>query len=157
MKIKFNIKKIFLFIGLLFPWLISGILFPYNDNFYSMLNIPSFALPGTIIGVIWIILYILIMISVYNVIKTTNIFKKNDYLYVLITNYVANQLFSFTFFYLMSPFLAFIMTTITFISSIFLYIETKNINKKASFYLIPYIIFSAYAFIVSLVVYIMNF
>lgn len=157
MKFKINIKDVLLFIGLLIPWLLSGILFPYNETFYEMLKLPSFVLPGSTIGTIWLILYTLITISLYKVIKTTNIFKNSDYLYILITNYLANQLFSFTFFYLMSPFLGFIMTTITFLSSIFLYIETKNINKKASYYLIPYIAFSAYALIVSLSVYIMNF
>lgn len=157
MKIKINFKNILLFVGLLIPWLISGIIFPYNNEFYSLLKLPSFVLPGNVIGIVWLILYVLITISLYKVIKVTNIFKNTDYLYVLVTNYLANQLFSFVFFYLMSPFLGFIMTTITFLSSIFLYIETKNINKKASYYLIPYIVFSAYALIVSLSVYIMNF
>ena len=154
---KNRIKNILSFILILLPWLISGILFPYNKDFYEALKIPSFALPGFIIGITWLVLYALISISIYIISKKINILKNNDYLYILITNYLANQLFSFTFFYLMSPFLAFIMTTITFISSIFFFIETKEINKKASFFLIPYIVFSSYAFIVSLSIYIMNF
>ena len=154
---KNKIKNIISFIIILLPWLISGIIFPYNEAFYKSLNIPKFALPGSVIGITWLVLYILISISIYIISKKINILKNNDYLYILITNYLANQLFSFAFFYLMSPFLAFVMTTITFISSIFFYIETKEINKKASYFLIPYIIFSAYAFVVSLSVYIMNF
>ena len=154
---KNKIKDIISFIIILFPWLISGILFPYNKEFYEALKIPSFALPGVVIGITWLVLYVLISISIYIISKKINILKNNDYLYILITNYLANQLFSFAFFYLMSPFLAFVMTTITFISSIFFFIETKEINKKASYFLIPYIIFSGYALIVSLSVYIMNF
>ncbi len=154
---KINVKNVLLFIGILIPWLISGLLFPYNNDFYSLLKLPPFILPRNLFGIVWIILYILITISIYKVIKKTNILKNSDYLYVLITNYLANQFFSFTFFYLMSPFLAFIMTSITFISSIFLYIETKNIDIKASYFLIPYIVFNFYALITSLTVYIMNF
>jgi len=154
---KNKIKDIISFIIILFPWLISGILFPYNKEFYEALKIPSFALPGVAIGITWLVLYVLISISIYIISKKINILKNNDYLYILITNYLANQLFSFAFFYLMSPFLAFVMTAITFISSIFFFIETKEINKKASYFLIPYIIFSGYALIVSLSVYIMNF
>jgi tryptophan-rich sensory protein len=154
---KNKIKDIISFIIILFPWLISGILFPYNKEFYEALKIPSFALPGVVIGITWLVLYVLISISIYIISKKINILKNNDYLYILITNYLANQLFSFAFFYLMSPFLAFVMTAITFISSIFFFIETKEINKKASYFLIPYIIFSGYALIVSLSVYIMNF
>lgn len=154
---KNKIKDIISFIIIMFPWLISGILFPYNKEFYEALKIPSFALPGVVIGITWLVLYVLISISIYIISKKINILKNNDYLYILITNYLANQLFSFAFFYLMSPFLAFVMTAITFISSIFFFIETKEINKKASYFLIPYIIFSGYALIVSLSVYIMNF
>ena len=154
---KNKIKDIISFIIILFPWLISGILFPYNKEFYEALKIPSFALPGVVIGITWLVLYVLISISIYIISKKINILKNNDYLYILITNYLANQLFSFAFFYLMSPFLAFVMTAITFISSIFFFIETKEINKKASYFLIPYTIFSGYALIVSLSVYIMNF
>lgn len=154
---KNKIKDIISFIIFLFPWLISGILFPYNKEFYEALKIPSFALPGVVIGITWLVLYVLISISIYIISKKINILKNNDYLYILITNYLANQLFSFAFFYLMSPFLAFVMTAITFISSIFFFIETKEINKKASYFLIPYIIFSGYALVVSLSVYIMNF
>ena len=154
---KNKIKDIISFIIILFPWLISGILFPYNKEFYEALKIPSFALPGVVIGITWLVLYVLISISIYIISKKINILKNNDYLYILIANYLANQLFSFAFFYLMSPFLAFVMTAITFISSIFFFIETKEINKKSSYFLIPYIIFSGYALIVSLSVYIMNF
>ena len=154
---KIKIKDALRYVIILLPWLISGIIFPYNKDFYETLKIPSFALPGFVIGITWLILYILISISIYIISKKINILKNNDYLYILITNYLANQLFSFAFFYLMSPFLAFVMTTITFISSIFFFIETKEINKKASYFLIPYIIFSSYAFIVSLSIYIMNF
>ena len=121
---KNKIKDIISFIIILFPWLISGILFPYNKEFYEALKIPSFALPGVVIGITWLVLYVLISISIYIISKKINILKNNDYLYILITNYLANQLFSFAFFYLMSPFLAFVMTAITFISSIFFFIET---------------------------------
>ena len=138
---KNKIKDIISFIIILFPWLISGILFPYNKEFYEALKIPSFALPGVVIGITWLVLYVLISISIYIISKKINILKNNDYLYILITNYLANQLFSFAFFYLMSPFLAFVMTAITFISSIFFFIETKEINKKASYFLIPYIVY----------------
>ena len=65
--------------------------------------------------------------------------------------------FPLFFFTLKSPFLGFIDTLIVFISSIYLYLETKNINKKASYYLIPYILYNTYALILSLTVYFMNF
>lgn len=154
---RFNFKNILLFIFILLFWFIGGFLFKYNKEFYESLNIPSFALPGNIISYIWIVMYILITISIYTTIKKENIFKNKDYFYVLLTNYLSNQAFPFAFFYLMSPFFGFVMTTIVFISSIYLFIETNKINKKGSYFLIPYIIYNLYAFILSLSVYVMNF
>lgn len=150
-------KKILRFIILLFPWLLSGIIFKVDLDYYNYLNLPGFVLPNKLISIIWIILYILITISIYKISINKNILKEKDYFYVLITNFLANSLFIYGFFYLKSPFFGFILTTITLISSIFLFIETKKLNKKASYYLIPYIVFNVYAFILSLSIYIMNF
>ncbi len=122
-----------------------------------MLNLPIFTLNNKIISIIWFIIYILITISIIFVYKKTNIFKNNDYLYILLTNYLSNQLFMYFFFKLMSPFLGFAVTTTTFLSSIFLYIETKKISLKASYFLIPYMFYGLYAFILMSTVYFMNF
>jgi tryptophan-rich sensory protein len=152
-----RIKSILLLLFILVLWLIGGFIFRYDSTYYSLLNIPTFALSPDAISTSWFILYILISISIFMMIMTINIFKNYDYLYVLITNYLANQLFPFMFFTLKSPFFGFIMTAITFISSIFLFIETKRINLRAALLLIPYIAFNIYALILSISVYIMNF
>lgn len=150
-------KKVLLFLIYFLPWLLSGLIFKYDANYYEMLNIPSIALPSKVISIIWVIIYILIAISIYKVNKEKNIFKESDYFYVLITNYIANQLFLYVFFNLKSPFFGFVITSVTFISTIFLFLESRKLNKKASCYLIPYGIYGFYALILSLLVYIMNF
>ena len=150
-------KKVLIFLSCFIPWLISGIIFKYDASYYEMLNIPSFALSPKLISITWIIIYILIAISIYKVRQEKSLLKEGDYLYVLITNYLANQLFLYGFFNLKSPFFGFILTTITFISSIFLFLETKRLNKNASYFLIPYILYNTYAFILSITTYIMNF
>ena len=150
-------KKYLNYILFLLPWFLSGIIFRIDKLFYNNLNLPKFALPPILIGIVWTILYILIAISIYLVSRKYNILKENDYFYVLITNYLANQLFLFGFFTLKSPFFGFILTTITFVSSIFLFFETRKLDKKASYFLIPYIVFLIYAFILSTSIYIMNF
>lgn len=154
---KIKSKDILLFIGILFLWLLSGLLFKVNNDYYSLLKLPFFVLSGKFISIIWFIIYILITISIIKIIKKTNIFKNKDYLYMLITNYLANQLFMYFFFYLMSPFLGFIITIIISLSTIFLYLETKKISKASSYYLIPYIIYSTYALILMTSIYFINF
>ena len=156
-KIKKYLKTVLLFVLILLLWLLSGLIFRVNTDYYNLLKLPSFALPGKYISIIWFIIYILNTISIITVYYKTNIFKNNDYLYILITNYLANQLFMFFFFYLMSPFLGFAITVIILLSTIFWFIETKKISNKASYYLIPYIIYGTYAFILMASVYFMNF
>ena len=156
-KIKKYFKNIILFIFILILWLISGFIFDINYDFYNSLNLPIFALNGTIISIIWFIIYVLISLSIIIILKKSNIFKNSDYFYILIINYISNQLFLYFFFNLMSPFLGLCITIIIFMSSIFLYIETKKISRRSSYFLVPYLIYNLYALILMFSVYIMNF
>lgn len=154
---KTYLKQILLFIIILFFWLLSGLIFKYDPEFYSLLKLPSFTLSGKWISIIWFIIYILNTISIVILVNKVKLLENRDYLYILLTNYFANQLFMYFFFYLMSPFLGFAITTIVMLSSIFLFIETKKISKTSSYFLIPYIIYSIYAFILIATIYFMNF
>lgn len=155
--IKKYFKSILVFFIILLLWSLSGLLFKYNPEYYSLLKLPSFALSGKLISIAWFIIYILNSISITLIIRKYNILKQYDYIYILLTNYLANELFMFFFFNLMSPFLGFVVTTIVFITSVFLIIETYKLNKKASYLLIPYTIYSLYALILMSSVYFMNF
>lgn len=154
---KTYLRQIVMFTLILFFWLLSGFLFKYDSDFYSLLKLPSFALSGKWISIIWFIIYILNSVSIVIISKSVNILKSKDYLYILLTNYFANQLFMYFFFYLMSPFLGFAITTIVMMTSVFLFIESKKISKVSSYFLIPYIIYSIYAFALMATVYFMNF
>lgn len=154
---KTYLRQIVMFTLILFFWLLSGFLFKYDADFYSLLKLPSFALSGKWISIIWFIIYILNSVSIVITSNKVNILKSKDYLYILLTNYFANQLFMYFFFYLMSPFLGFAITTIVMMTSVFLFIESKKISKVSSYFLIPYIIYSIYAFVLMATVYFMNF
>ena len=154
---KTYLRQIVMFILILFFWLLSGFLFKYDADFYGLLKLPGFALSGKWISIIWFIIYILNSVSIVIISNKVNILKSKDYLYILFTNYFANQLFMYFFFYLMSPFLGFAITTIVMMTSVFLFIESKKISKVSSYFLIPYIIYSIYAFVLMATVYFMNF
>lgn len=138
-------KKIFKFLIILLPWFIGGILFKSDIIFYKYLNKPSFAPKPIIFTIVWPILYILISISIYKIYKNNNYKDTPEYNKVLLVNYSSNQIFSFLFFTIKSPFLALIDTFIVFITSLFLYYETKEINKNSSMFLIPYILWNTFA------------
>ena len=144
-----NFIKYLLF---LLPWFISAILFKSSTMYYESLSLPFFAIPSYLFGIVWTILYILIAISIFMVYENSN----KEYKKYLLINFISNQLFTFFFFTLRNNFLSLIDVIITLISAIYLYKETKIQNKKASYFLIPYIIFSIYALLLILSINILN-
>lgn len=149
-------KKIITYILILIPWFVSGLLFRSDSTFYQSLNLPSFAPPPIVFGIVWPILYILISYSIYLIVNEFNLKDQKDYLIYLIINYVSNQLFTFFFFTLKNLFLGFADAVIVLLSSLFLYYETKSLNEKSSKFLIPYIIWNIFATILSMTIYFMN-
>ena len=65
-------------------------------------------------------------------------------------------LFIFILFYFKNVFLSFIIALANFITSLFLFYETKSLDKKASNYLIFYVYFNLFATILMLTIYFMN-
>ena len=149
-------KKILKFLIIILPWFIGGFLFRSDTNFYKSINKPFFAPPSILFPVVWTILYILIGVSIYLIYKDNSYKNTPDYNKTLLINYVSNQIFSFLFFTLKSPFLALIDTVIVLISSLFLYYESKQLNKTSSKLLIPYIIWNIFATILITAVFFLN-
>lgn len=150
-------KKILQFLLYLLPWFVSGILFSSNTDFFDSLNLPSFALPKWGYGIVWPILYFTIAISIYKIYSKTSPKYIKGYNQSLISNYIFNQLYLFFMFTLESPFLGFVDSLCIMITSLLLYYETKEIDKDASKWLLPYVFFNLYATILSLTIYFMNF
>lgn len=147
-------KKILLFIGLLLPWFLSSLL-PVDYNYYKTLSLPFFAPPNIFYIIAWTITYIFITISIYQVItKYKNVPK--SYKTTLLINYLFNQSFQLVFFIFKNNFLGFASCLGTFISLLFLRSETKALNKKSNKYLIPYLLLSIFASILSLSIYLLN-
>lgn len=149
-------KKFLRFLICLLPWFIGGTIFKSNSIFYKSLNKPSFAPPSYIFPVVWSILYLLIAISIYIFYKENHYKNTPEYNKTLLINYFSNQIFTFLFFILKSPFLALINTFIVLISSLFLYYESKELNKKSAKLLIPYIIWNLFATILIIFIFFMN-
>ena len=150
-------KKIFYFIFILLLWLLGSLLFKYDPVYYELLITPSYVINPTLNSIIWIILYFTITTSIIMVKNKRNIIGNNDYFFILIINYLANMIFPLMFYNLKSPFLGFIMNTIVLISTFYLLLESKKIEKRSFYVLIPYFIYTIYLFIISLSIWIMNF
>ena len=149
-------KKILKFLIIALPWFIGGLIFRSDTIFYKSLNKPFFAPPSIIFPIVWTILYILIATSIYLIYENYNYKDIPSYNKTLLINYVSNQIFSFLFFTIKSPFLALIDTIVVLISSLFLYYESKELNKTSAKLLIPYIIWNIFASILIISIFFMN-
>ena len=150
------IKKILLFLAWLAPWFLSSII-PLNYKYYEVINKPFFAPPKLFYPIAWTIMYILIAITIYTVLRSYK-FKDipTSYKITLLINYIFNQSYTLLFFGLNNNFLGFVSCLGTFLSSLFLYEETSLINNKISKLLQPYIILLVFATILSLSIYLLN-
>lgn len=149
-------KKIFLFLGTLIPWFISSII-PLNYKYYDTINKPFFAPPKLFYPIVWTIMYILIAITIYTVLRSYKLKDINpSYKITLLINYLFNQSYTLLFFGLNNPFLGFISCLGTLLSSLFLYEETSLLNSKISKLLYPYIILLIFATVLSLSIYLLN-
>ena len=150
------IKKVFTFLLWLAPWFLSSII-PLNYEYYDTINKPFFAPPKIFYPIAWTIMYILIAITIYTIIKNNKLKEINkSYKITLLINYILNQSYTLLFFGLNNPFLGFVSCLATLLSSLFLYEETSLLNNKISKLLYPYIILLIFATVLSLSIYLLN-
>lgn len=150
------VKRTLLFIICLLPWFFSSLI-PIDLAFYQSLKLPFFTPPPIFYSITWTITYIGIAISIYQlIIKFSWKYIPESYKKTLLINYIFNQLFTVVFFYLHNTFLGFISCIGTFVSCLFLYEETTNLNEASTKYLNPYVLLSLFATILSLTIYIIN-
>ena len=150
------LKKLVGFILLLLPWFLS-LIFPVDYKYYDSLNLPFFAPPNWFYGVAWTTIYILITITVYSIVSN---YKWKDiplsYKITLLINYLFNQSYTLVGFGLKNNFLGFVSCLGTFISCLFLVVETKELKEKSTKFLIPYVLLSLFATILSFTIFVMN-
>jgi tryptophan-rich sensory protein len=150
------LKKVFFFVLCFSSWYITNLL-PINYKYFNSISKPFFTPPPIFYGISWTIIYFLITLTFYYVIITYK-FKEIplSYKITILINYLLNELFPIVFFLLKNNFLGFIISLLIFISSLFLYEETSLIENKVKNLLIPYILLSLFATILSLSIYLIN-
>ena len=125
----------------------------FKEPWYSQIILPSFNPPSWVFGPVWTTLYIFMSIAAWSIwIKTFN--KK--YLKIYFYHIFFNASWSVIFFGFHSITLALLDL---FIILIFIIILMKIYlrENKTSFYLfLPYLIWSSYAFILNISIYILN-
>ena len=115
-----------------------------NTDWYESIK-PSITPLSFVFPIVWNILFFLIGLSLYfNWVKSKGIGRKKVII-VFSINFILNILWSFFYFKLKNPNLAFIEIIILIISIISMIYVSWKINKKAAYLLIPYLLWVCFA------------
>ena len=147
-------RKIIVFLFLLSLWYISSLLFPFNSAFYNTLSISSIIPSIKVIKIIWFIVFICNTLAYYFLIKDYDM--NDDFNFVMILNYMFCELYPLFFFFFNSLTLSMICSVVVAVSTIFLFNETKKINKQLAYLFIPYLIWGFISLTFSISIYLIN-
>jgi len=150
------IKRLFTYLLCLLPWFITSLL-KVDYDYLNKIKTPFFTPPNYFYAISWTIIYILVAFTIYKIVTSYKIKEiPKSYKITLIVNYLLNQSFVIVFFLLKNTFLGFISCIGTLISTLFLYEETSLLKNKSKYLIIPYILLSVFATILSLSIYLLN-
>ncbi|MGG0901851.1 tryptophan-rich sensory protein [Bacillus subtilis] len=134
----------------------SGYLFPVDQEWYNSLKKPDWTPSGTAIGIIWAILFALISLSAAIVYAAFSFKGAKSFWFTLLINYVLNQAFSYFQFTQKNLLAASLDCLLVAITAIVLLIIAKKYSRAASYLLLPYFLWSAFATFLSFTINSMN-
>ena len=123
------------------------------QDWYSTLNKPSFSPPNWLFGPVWTLLYILMGVSLYLV--WSNNGSKLAITFFAI-QLALNFLWSFLFFQLKNPLLAFIDIVLLLIMIVVTMVSFYPVSAAAAYLMIPYILWVSFASILNFAIYWLN-
>lgn len=115
-----------------------------NSSWYSD-NKPSFTPPSWLFGPVWTILYIMIAFSLYFVWIKANANQKKKIALIFGANLLLNMFWSWLFFGLQNPILAFFDILLILSTIVAMIMVTRDIEIKSALLLLPYLIWVCFA------------
>lgn len=128
------------FLSVLLVAYMGGILTDTGEWYESIK--PSITPPGYVFPIAWNIIFFLIFISFYLILVKRND-KRTITAYTI--NFVLNVLWSFFFFYLKNPKIAFFELILLEASIVWMIVESWKVDKKAALLLVPYALWVLFA------------
>ena len=144
---KINWKVLIACLIIVFAVAFIGSLFTAGNSsseWYESIK-PSITPPGWVFPIVWNILFFLIAVSLYFAWQSANNKQKKSIAVVFGINFILNIFWSFLYFNLRRPPLAFIEIFFLLISIISMILVTYKINKKSAYLLIPYLLWVSFA------------
>jgi len=144
-----NLKVLFLCLFIVYAVAFIGSLLTtssVNSSWYTSIK-PAITPPNWVFPVVWNILFLLIAVSLYFAWTKSKNNKKNKTKIAVVfgINLFLNLLWSFLFFYLQSPAIAFFELILLWGSILAMIIITYRIRRVSAYLLVPYALWVAFA------------
>ncbi len=131
--------------------------FPAIETWYAGLQKPSFSPPNTVFGPVWTILYLLMGVSLYLIIKKgIKARQEKEAVIIFGVQLGLNFLWSILFFGLKSPLFALADIALLWVAILATIIAFFRISKKAAFLLVPYLLWVSFALVLNFTILILN-
>jgi len=135
----------------------SAFTIPHITSWYNFLNKPAFAPSGSVIGVVWLVLYTLMGIAFYLV--WTKDFKRREVKGAMDSfgvQLILNVVWSFLFFCLRSPLYGLVGIIALWLAIAYTMLRFWKVSKTATYLLVPYILWVTFAGYLNLLIWQMN-
>ena len=142
-----NLKVFFVCLIIVFFMAFLGSFFTanqVNSDWYQSIK-PEITPPNYVFPIVWNVLFLMITFSLYISWINSNQKQKKQVVLFFGINLFLNFLWSFIYFGLMNPFLAFIELILLWISIILLIKTVYAIKKSSGYLLIPYLLWVMFA------------
>lgn len=123
-------------------------------NWYATLTKPSFSPPNWVFGPVWTTLYLLMGISAYLIWEKSK--KFNMPLKIFALQLFLNALWSFIFFGMKNPALAFLEIIALWLSVAYTIVLFYKLDKRAAYLLLPYIAWITFASVLNYFIWKLN-
>ena len=128
-----------------------------QSEWYAQLKKPAFQPPGWLFGPVWIILFLMMGIALYLVWNSPISLEKLKLpLMVFSVNLLLNITWSFCFFYLKNPMLAFFEILVLWMVILAAMLLFFNVNRWAGWLLVPYLAWVSFASVLNFSLWMLN-
>lgn len=148
------LKKLLLFILILFLYFLPSLLFRTDRNFYYSLNRPFYSPKPIVFFICWTILYVIFSYILTKKITEKSLSKESVIAFSI--NYFVSFFYNYAFFIKHNLFLSFAITLLSFLSGILIFITLLKQNRYNSFLVTPYLLWTLFASILMANIYIIN-
>lgn len=146
---KFNIEIFVASFAVVLAVAFLGSMFTDTGDWYESIK-PSITPPNYIFPIAWTILYILIAFSLYFTLLGAK--NKRPVIIIFGANLFFNLFWSYLFFVLKNPTLAFTDIVLMWCSIVFMIKVSYKVDKKAAYMLVPYLIWVTYAMLLNFLI-----